>query len=84
MDLILSKDTPQLRRAFREKRDRWLVASDQYVLPDRGITEEEYEQIIGFRQALREAPDELVNATLWVLPVPPPFIRTQYPFTESV
>ena len=83
MDLILSKDKPALRNAFRAKRDEWLRATDQYVLPDRGLSETEYEQIINFRQALRDAPDENVSATEWVLPPAPAFIMTQSPFNEN-
>lgn len=74
MRVLVSKDTPELRSKFRAVRDKWLQITDSYMLPDRGLSEEQYDVLIMYRQALRDAPVDGLPATSWTLPEKPPFI----------
>lgn len=80
MIIKATKDTPQLRQKFRDKRDRLLQATDSYLLPDRNLTEEQTEQLYLYRQILRDCPNDSTTADKWVLPVPPTFLQSFAPF----
>lgn len=56
-------------KVLRLERDRLLLESDKYMLPDFPITEEQRELMKIYRQALRDAP-QTMN-----LPVKPDFIK---------
>lgn len=75
-----TKDTPQLRQKFRQKRNRLLQATDSLLLPDRNFTEEQINQTYLYRQALRDSTSDTVTADKWTLPVPPPFLQQTDPF----
>ncbi len=75
MQIILSADTPSLRANFRRIRNAWLIVSDAYMMSDRGLTEEQKQELLAFRVNLRLAPDESTNATLWHIPLVPSFIN---------
>lgn len=76
--IVATKDTPQARQEFRDKRDAWLDASDAYLAPDRGFTSEEVAAIQAWRQALRDSTLNGASAHLWSLPAPPEVIATDF------
>lgn len=77
----ISKDIPPFRAEFRRKRDALLLASDSYMLPDRGLSEDEVAELILYRQALRDAPRDDLKATEWVIPPAPLWLRNVIPFS---
>jgi hypothetical protein len=79
MRLIVTKDTLPLRSKFREKRDAWLDITDIYMLADNyaALTSDEQQQLLIYREALRDAPNPEISAVFWILPPKPSFITEE-------
>lgn len=73
MRIYISKDTPTYRQNLRKRRDELLIATDPWMLPDRGLTEAQTVELITYRQALRDMTLP-VSALDWTLPTPPSFL----------
>lgn len=71
MRIIASKDTLQARQEFRAKRNALLAATDAWMLPDRGLTEDQQAELLSYRQSLRDCCVVGSGLHTWALPTAP-------------
>lgn len=63
-----------LEKQKRIERNSYLQASDKYVLPDYPLTEQQRQEILSYRQALRDMTLQSENPEEWTLPPKPTFV----------
>lgn len=79
MKIVASKNTDEERTRRRKVRDAWIKITDAYMWPDRNLSVEEMDELLAFRQALRDYPVEEQKCTDWVWPTKPSFVRETSP-----
>ena len=62
----------------RDDRDKFLADTDWMVLPDVNLAEREREEVLEYRQELRDLPEKYDNPEEVKFPKPPGFMEEQY------
>ena len=58
IDFVVEKNKKELEKNARSKRDKLLLETDKYMLPDYPIEEKEREKIKKYREFLRDIPEQ--------------------------